>query len=215
MADESAPSDEAASALSSGHQAQDPEEISCEQGLLTATTVWQAPAVGSMMRAAATLLALLALSGWAAIVGARDSPADVLELVRLTEDPAGGYHGHYDIRVVGLKYNVQVYYFIPAGTKQFYFKSTGSGVDIPWCGPANFDLKDNGDGTSEIIVTGEDPHCGAEQEKAHPVKELSRVFDHASNKIVMSMKVYTVWPVGWKDIKADCNACATEDCVMS
>eukprot|EP00873_Tetraselmis_striata_P015736 jgi/Tetstr1/436000/TSEL_024881.t1 len=34
MADESAPSDEAASALSSGHQAQDPEEISCEQGLL-------------------------------------------------------------------------------------------------------------------------------------------------------------------------------------
>eukprot|EP00873_Tetraselmis_striata_P014429 jgi/Tetstr1/434693/TSEL_002520.t1 len=36
MADESAPSDEAASALSSGHQAQDPEEISCEQGLLGA-----------------------------------------------------------------------------------------------------------------------------------------------------------------------------------
>eukprot|EP00873_Tetraselmis_striata_P035091 jgi/Tetstr1/455355/TSEL_042190.t1 len=34
MADESAPSDEAASALSSGHQAHDPEEISCEQGLL-------------------------------------------------------------------------------------------------------------------------------------------------------------------------------------
>eukprot|EP00873_Tetraselmis_striata_P026522 jgi/Tetstr1/446786/TSEL_034267.t1 len=34
MADESAPSDEAASALSSGHQAQDSEEISCEQGLL-------------------------------------------------------------------------------------------------------------------------------------------------------------------------------------
>eukprot|EP00873_Tetraselmis_striata_P043081 jgi/Tetstr1/463345/TSEL_008268.t1 len=34
MADESAPSDEAASALSSGHQAQDPEEISCEQGFL-------------------------------------------------------------------------------------------------------------------------------------------------------------------------------------
>eukprot|EP00873_Tetraselmis_striata_P041915 jgi/Tetstr1/462179/TSEL_007244.t1 len=34
MGDESAPSDEAASTLSSGHQAQDPEEISCEQGLL-------------------------------------------------------------------------------------------------------------------------------------------------------------------------------------
>eukprot|EP00873_Tetraselmis_striata_P028265 jgi/Tetstr1/448529/TSEL_035794.t2 len=34
MADESAPSDEAERALSSGHQAQDPEEISCEQGFL-------------------------------------------------------------------------------------------------------------------------------------------------------------------------------------
>eukprot|EP00873_Tetraselmis_striata_P040708 jgi/Tetstr1/460972/TSEL_006124.t1 len=36
MADESARYDEAASALSSGHQAQDPEEISCEQGLMPA-----------------------------------------------------------------------------------------------------------------------------------------------------------------------------------
>eukprot|EP00873_Tetraselmis_striata_P009668 jgi/Tetstr1/429932/TSEL_019795.t1 len=35
MADESSPSDEAARALSSGHQAHDPEEISCEQGLST------------------------------------------------------------------------------------------------------------------------------------------------------------------------------------
>eukprot|EP00873_Tetraselmis_striata_P002870 jgi/Tetstr1/423134/TSEL_013903.t1 len=46
MADESAPSDEAASALSSGHQAQDPEEISCEQGLLLALPLACCAALG-------------------------------------------------------------------------------------------------------------------------------------------------------------------------
>eukprot|EP00193_Tetraselmis_chui_P022128 CAMPEP_0177776028 /NCGR_PEP_ID=MMETSP0491_2-20121128/14460_1 /TAXON_ID=63592 /ORGANISM="Tetraselmis chuii, Strain PLY429" /LENGTH=140 /DNA_ID=CAMNT_0019294723 /DNA_START=173 /DNA_END=592 /DNA_ORIENTATION=- len=138
---------------------------------------------------AAVLLAVL-LGCWAVVAESnshrhrRDSPEAVIELAQVEsnvgDQPAGGYHGAYHIKVVGLKYDVQVYYYIKPGTKQFYFKSTGSGVDIPWCGPADFELKDNGDGTSEIIPVGEDPHCGAKEEKAHPVKELRRVYDHAN-----------------------------------
>eukprot|EP00191_Tetraselmis_sp_GSL018_P014070 CAMPEP_0177587710 /NCGR_PEP_ID=MMETSP0419_2-20121207/5807_1 /TAXON_ID=582737 /ORGANISM="Tetraselmis sp., Strain GSL018" /LENGTH=172 /DNA_ID=CAMNT_0019077799 /DNA_START=11 /DNA_END=525 /DNA_ORIENTATION=- len=129
------------------------------------------------------------------------------------EQPAKGFYGSYDIRVIGLRYKVQVYYWMLPNKKQFYFKSKGSGVDIPWCGPSNYELKDNGDNTYEIIETGPDPHCGEKEQKDHPVKDLKRTWDSKSNTIIMSMQVYTIWPVGWRSITARCEPCDEPECV--
>mmetsp|Transcript_31575 Transcript_31575/g.89664 ORF Transcript_31575/g.89664 Transcript_31575/m.89664 type:complete len:169 (-) Transcript_31575:229-735(-) len=164
----------------------------------------------------ARLLALFLLAGASVCVSSRalGDHENVLVLPHLTSLPMKGYHGMYDIVVLGIHHKVQIYYYMLPDQKQFYFKTSGSGVDIPWCGPAGFDLQPIGDGTFEILQVDPDPHCGEEAQKEHPVKNLKRIWDPVNNVLKQSMTVYTAWPIGWKDVAADCMSCDTPDCQM-
>ena len=75
------------------------------------------------------------------------------------------------------------------GTSEFWFKSHGTSVDIPWCGPYQYQLEDIGGGKFTIVPEGVDPHCGEEEQKEHPVKNLKRVWDSAANTVTQTMEV--------------------------
>ena len=57
---------------------------------------------------------------------------DVIRYRELNAVQPAGYHGSYDIEVLGIHHIVDMYYYVLPDQQQFYTKTHGSGVDIPW-----------------------------------------------------------------------------------